>query len=294
MNPAAGAPPRVLVTGGSGSVGSAVCAGLPAAGWTVRQIDLRPPASEPQGPGESVVGDVFDPATLRRAVDGCTAVVHLAAIPCEAPIADIAASHVVGTALVLEAARRAGIERFVFASSNHAAGFTPRGDFSGGNTVGTDVRPRPDTFYGVGKVAGEALCSLYADRYAMRTACVRIGTFRERPVTRRHLSTWLSSGDLVRMVDACLRAPDLSYAVVWGISANTRRWWDLAPGQALGYQPQDDAEAYAAMIGPVEPADGGGAAAEDDPADPDFAYLGGAFTQPPLPQPVWDGPGGGR
>ncbi len=290
MNPA-NRPPRVLVTGGSGSVGSAVCTGLPAAGWTVRQIDLIPPASEPSWPHESVVGDVFDLGTLRQAVDGCAAVVHLAAIPGEASMPDIAASHVVGTALVLEAARRAGIDRFVFASSNHAAGFTPRSDFPS-SPVGTDVRPRPDTFYGVGKVAGEALCSLYSDRYAMRTACMRIGTLRDRPVTRRHLSTWLSPGDLVRMVDACLRAPDLTYAVLWGISANTRRWWDLAPGQALGYQPQDDAEAYAATIEPAEPADGGGPddpADPDDSADPDFAYLGGSFTQPPLPQPVWAG-----
>ena len=152
--------PRVLVTGGSGSVGTALCDGLPGAGWTVRQIDRVRPHDDPDDPHESVVGDVFDTATLDRAIRGCAAVVHLAAIAGEAPIEDIAASHVVGTATVLEAVRRAGVKRFVFTSSNHAVGFTPRAE-----EVGTDIRPRPDSFYGVGKVAGEALCSLYADRY---------------------------------------------------------------------------------------------------------------------------------
>jgi uronate dehydrogenase len=262
--------PRVLVTGGSGSVGSALCAGLPAAGWTVRQVDRNPPRVGPVGPHESVVAEVFDPAGLDRLLEGCVALVHLAAIPGEAPIEDIAASHIVGTAQVLEAARRSGIDRVVLASSNHAVGFTPRAE-----QVGADVRPRPDSFYGVGKVAGEALCSLYSDRFSIRTACVRIGTFRERPLTPRHLSTWLSPGDLVRLVDACLRAPDLSFSVVYGISANTRGWWDLEPGRQLGYHPQDDAEAYADDVLATSP--------DPLPDDPEHAFLGGGFTQTALP-----------
>ena len=97
--------------------------------------------------------------------------------------------------------------------------------------------PRPDTYYGVGKVATEALGSLYHDRYGMQVAALRIGTFRDRPVSRRHLSTWLSPDDLCRLVDAMLRAPDLGFAVVYGISANTRRWWDLEPGRGARVPP---------------------------------------------------------
>ena len=95
---------------------------------------------------------------------------------------------------------RHGVGRIVYASSNHAVGFTPREPML---PVGTPARP--DSFYGLGKVAGEALCSLYHDRHGIAVACLRIGSFRERPTTRRHLSTWLSHGDAVRLVDACLR-----------------------------------------------------------------------------------------
>ena len=80
------------------------------------------------------------------------------------------------------------------------------------------------------------------------------------------------------MVDACLRAPGLTYAVLWGISANTRRWWDLAAGYELGYEPQDDAEDYARVIRAVT--------REHDPDDPEHAYVGGSFTQPALPPPA--------
>ena len=107
----------------------------------------------------------------------------------------------------------------------------------------------------------------YADRYGMRVACLRIGTFAERPDDMRTLSTWLSPGDAALLVDACLRSPELRYAVLWGVSDNTRRTWDLAPARALGYHPQDDAEAYADSL------------ARPDP-DPSDGLVGGGFTGP--------------
>ncbi|MEP6463504.1 MAG: hypothetical protein ABJC62_08830 [Frankiaceae bacterium] len=121
------------------------------------------------------------------------------------------------------AMRERGIRR-VYASSHHAVGWHARAEM-----LGVDARPRPDTFSGVGKVAAKALVSLYVDRYGLSAACLRIGSFLERPTSRRHLATWLSYGDAVRLVDACLTAPDLGYRVVYGTSGNTRVWWDLAP-----------------------------------------------------------------
>ena len=134
-----------------------------------------------------------------------------------------------------------------------------------------ETRVKPDTFYGVGKAAAEALCSLYHDRHGVRVACLRIGSFRERPSTRRELATWLSGGDAIRLVDACLRAPDLGFAIIYGISDNTRAWWDLAPGRAIGYHPVDDAEEWAADIeaGPPSEVD-----------DLDDRYVGGGFARP--------------
>jgi phosphomannomutase len=264
--------PRVLVTGSSGRVGRALVAGLPGEDWTVRMLDLLPPAGEPEPPHDALVGDAFDPTVLAGALTGCAGVVHLAAIAEEVSVEEIAASHIVGTARVLEAARLAGVQRVVLASSNHAVGFTERQELAG-----VDVRARPDGFYGVGKLATEALGSLYHDRYGMGVVCLRIGTFREEPVTRRHLSTWLSAGDLVRVVDAGLRARDLTFAVVYAISRNTRGWWDLGPGEAIGYHPQDDAEVFAAQVLASTP--------EPAPDDPEDTRLGGSFAWSAAPQP---------
>ena len=231
---------RVLVTGAAGSIGRVVVPGLTDLGHRVVGLDLVPCP-----PGVDVtwhVADCADPAQVAAVFDAepLEAVVHLAGIPEEASLSDSLHSHVVTTAALLETMVGRGVGRMVYASSNHAVGMTQRSDL-----VGVDVRPRPDTFYGVGKVAAEALLSLYVDRHGIDAVSCRIGSFLERPETRRGLSTWLSHGDCVRMVEAALTCPDPGFALLYGISRNTRAWWDLEPGRALGYEPQDDAEAWA-------------------------------------------------
>ena len=134
-------------------------------------------------------------------------------------------ANVDGVLSVFEAARRAGVRRVVLASSIHAGGFIPVHE-----NVSVDEPARPDTLYGVSKVFAEALGRYYVDRYGMQVACLRLGTFGERPTDPRSLSTWLSAGDCARLVDACLRSPALDFAVVWGASANTRGILDLYAG----------------------------------------------------------------
>lgn len=224
------------MTGAAGRIGRVVSAGLTELGYDVMGVDL----TDAEGVNQV---DVREVDALRPMLDGCSAVVHLAGFPGERDLGTALDTHVQTTYGVLEAMRRAGVPRMVFASSHHAVGFAPSSDH-----LGVDARPRPDTFYGVGKAAAETLCSLYCDRYEMTVACLRIGAFRDRPSTRSQLRTWLSPGDAVRLVHACLTAPDLTYAVLYGTSANTRGWYDLAPARALGYEPQDDAEDYAAEI----------------------------------------------
>ncbi len=251
---------NILVTGAAGSIGRALVAGLPARGHRVRGFDrMEMPTGPVRADGkvldvdvdlaaagdtvEHMVGDLADARALDRAIAGVDAVVHLAAIPTETGFATAMDSHVTGTWWVLEAMCRAGVSRLVLGSSNHAVGFH-------GHTtsMGVDARLRPDTFYGVAKAASEALCSFYVDRHGLSAVVLRIGSFRDRPRSRRHLATWLSPGDAVRLVDAAATADLLSlqnYAVVWGISNNTRGWWDLEPGRAIGYDPRDDAEDFA-------------------------------------------------
>jgi uronate dehydrogenase len=264
---------RVVVTGAAGAIGRVVTAGLADAGHDVVAVDRVDPGAPPAPAVVPVVADVLDADAMRRAMEDADGVVHLASIPHEASLPEILRSHVETTAVLLDAMVETGAARMVFASSNHAVGRTPRTQLLG---VGT--RPRPDTFYGVGKVSAEALGSLYADRHGISFVACRIGSFLPRPTSRRQLSTWLSHDDAVRMVHAGLTAPDPGFAVLYGISANTRTWWDLAPGRALGYEPQDDAEAYADEI-LAEP--------ESDDDRTEASYVGGPFAGDAFVRPAF-------
>jgi uronate dehydrogenase len=262
---------RVLVTGAAGSIGRVVTAGLERRGHQVVGADLRPDPEASERPWH--VLDAGDPAAAGAAVGAqpLDAVVHLAGIPDETDLPTALASHVHTTGVLLDAMVAHSVSRMVYASSNHAVGRTPH---EKARVLGIDARPRPDTFYGVGKVAAEALLSLYADRHGIDAVACRIGSFLPRPERRRHLATWLSHEDGVRMVHAALTAPAPGFAVLYGISANTRGWWDLGPGRELGYQPRDDAEQYADE---VPPADGD---------EHDDRFVGGPFAGPAFHRPA--------
>jgi uronate dehydrogenase len=156
----------------------------------------------------------------------------------------------------------------------HAAGYVPSDEAGDGMP-----RTRPDTYYGFSKVVAEALGDLYADRFGMRIVSARIMTFGDRPHTARARSTWLSPADFVRLIEASLAAP-VGNHVVWGVSANSRRTVSLEPGLAIGYAPQDDAEAHVAELAAELGLDSPDALRPVG-ADP----LGGVFTDHPLGHP---------
>ncbi|HET7735285.1 MAG TPA: NAD(P)-dependent oxidoreductase [Nocardioidaceae bacterium] len=256
---------KVLVTGAAGSIGTVVCTGLVDRGHDVVGLDRVP---EPEGfVGGWFTGDCADLDAVRSAFAehsghaGFHGVVHLAGIPDEASLPEEMTSHVYTTAALLEVMLEYGVRRIVYASSNHAVGRAPRQD-----VLGNGILPRPDTFYGVAKVAAEALLRLYVDRHGIDAVALRIGSFQPQPESVRQLSTWLSHDDAVRLVEAALLAPDPGFAILYGISNNTRAWWDLEPGRALGYEPQDDAEAFAGAVtaGPDDELEG--------------AFVGGPFV----------------
>ena len=256
---------RILITGAAGNIGVAMRSRLARDERILRLLDIAPMA-EP-GPGEAIelfTASATDLDAMRRACDGVYAVVHLASHSGERPWDEIMAVNIQSTYVALEAARRAGVPRVIFASSNHAVGFHPK-------PVSGDAEdylfPRPDTYYGVSKVTGEALGSLYHDRYGLDVICLRIGACFAYPVDERMLATWLSFDDCARLLEASLAAPSPGFRVVWAISNNTQGWWSLDEARALGYDPQDDAEAYADRVRP----------AEDDLGE---RYVGGFFCSP--------------
>jgi hypothetical protein len=258
----------IVITGAAGLVGSMLRPRLARPDRTLRLLDVAPLVA---GPGEEAIeASVTDMDAMTAACRGADAVIHLAGVPGEAPWPRILELNINGGYVVFEAARRAGTPRVIFASSNHAVGFTPRADFP----VPDYAFPAPDTYYGVSKAATEALAALYHYRHGMDAICVRILSCFPRPQNVRMLSTWLSPDDTGRLFEACLTVPAPGFRVIFGVSANTRGGWvSLAEAAALGYRPQDDAEAYAAEIIAEQ--------GEPDPAtDPVLQYLGGDFTLP--------------
>jgi uronate dehydrogenase len=261
----------IVITGAAGLVGSMLRPRLARPGRTLRVLDIAPLLA---GPGEEAIqASVTDMDAMTAACESADVVIHLAGTPGEAPWPRILELNVNGSYVTFEAARRAGVPRVIFASSNHAVGFTPRSAFP----VPEYAFPAPDTFYGVSKATIEALAAMYHYRYGLDAICVRILSCFPRPANVRMLSTWLSPDDAGRLFEACLTTPKPGFQVIFGVSANTRGGWvSLTGAKALGYQPADDAEVYAAQI----IAEFGDEALKHPDQDPQLRYLGGEYTFP--------------
>src|SRR5258708_6355336 len=258
----------ILITGAAGRIGTMLRTRLARPDRTLRLLDSAPVTPGPAGE-EAMQVSATDLDAMTRACKGADAVIHLAAQAGEAPWGRILKVNIHGAYVAFEAARRAGVPRVIFASSNHVVGYATRSEFP----VPDYAFPEPDTYYGVSKATGEALGSLYHHRYGMDVICIRILTCSERPYDARMLSTWLSPDDAGRLFDACLTTASPGYRVIYGVSANTRGGWvSLDEARSLGYEPQDDAEAYAAEVIAKH--------GEPDLGDPVLAYLGGGFALP--------------
>lgn len=264
------APRTVLLTGAAGGLGTLMRGLLPAYGYELRLFDVIPIEGEP----DAITADLGDKEALREAVRGVDAIIHLAGISLEASFDKILRSNIEGTYNLYEAAREEGVGRIVFASSNHAIGYTPR-PLPGDPLIPIDTARRPDTFYGLSKSFGEDLAQFYWDKYGVETVSVRIGSCFMEPTSVRMLSVWMSPGDGARLFHAALTAEDVRHTVIYGSSENTRLWWDLTTAKSLGYEPRDDSEQYADKL----VAEHG----ELDPENPEHAHIGGHFvTDPPM------------
>jgi uronate dehydrogenase len=237
-------PKRVLLTGAAGLLGGVLRRSL-GGQFQLRLADIVPLEATGEGE-ESIICDLADAAAVEAMCEGADAIIHLGGIPYETGWPELLRSNIIGTINLYEGARRAGVDRVLFASSNHATGMHPNDRILSGESP-----PRPDSRYGLTKAIGEDVAALYAYKHGIRSFCLRIGSCLPKPDNKRALSTWLSPADFVRLVQVGLTA-DYVHEIVYGVSRNTRSWWDNSAAFRLGYQPQDDAEIYAAEVGAIE------------------------------------------
>ena len=231
---------KVLVTGAAGGIGTRLRKLLKGVYTDIRWSDLAPPADLAPD-GTFVAADLAVLGEVERAVDGMQGIVHLGGFSVEGPWETILNANIIGCYNLFEAARRRGVERIVFASSNHAVGFYPRQ-----RRVGIEAPVRPDSRYGVSKAFGEALAALYAFKHGLRVTCLRIGNVADTPVDKRRLAIWLMPEDLVQLIRIGLEHPDIRYEIFYGASDNARGWWDNGAAFRFGYRPQGRAEDHSA------------------------------------------------
>jgi len=226
----------VLITGAAGDIGSRLRILLKSTYPRLRFSDVKAPP-ELAADETFVKADLANLSEVEAAVAGADGIVHLGGFSVEGPWETILSANIIGCYNLFEAARRHGVKRIVFASSNHAVGFYPRR-----RRIGTAAPVRPDSRYGVSKAFGEALAALYAFKHGLRVTCIRIGNVADAPIDQRRLSIWIKPEDLAQLIRIGLEHPDIRYEVFYGVSDNDRSWWDNESALAYGYRPQGHGE----------------------------------------------------
>ena len=236
-------PDRLLaITGGAGRIATALRPFLRQR-YRLRLADVREATDLVMPTEEFVQADVSDLGAAERVAEGAQAILHLAADPSTVGTWEaVRRMNIEATYNVFEAARRHGVDKVVFASTNHVMGFYY---LEQAWPIRTDAPIRPDSLYGVSKAFGEALGRYYADAFGISIICIRIGWFTTRTPNHPVLnSLWISARDLAQLVSLALET-ERRFGIYNGTSNNPQRHWDLQSARdELGYAPQDDVSIY--------------------------------------------------
>lgn len=254
-----------MLTGAAGKLGNVLRKELPSRLDLLRSTDIVPVGETHQNE-EFVAADLGDPAAASKLVEGMDAIIHFGAIvKKDADFAEINRVNMVGTHSLYDAALRHGVRRVVYASSVHAVGFYDQTE-----VIDARAPTRPDNYYGLSKVFGEAIAQLYWDRHGIETVSVRIGSSEETASNHRHLKTWLSFADMVHLVERALVTPRVGHTIIFGTSANSASFWDNRFAAHIGYDPKDSAESFRNEILLSDP--------NPDLNDPVMKYQGGSWA----------------
>lgn len=237
-------PRTVLITGANGNIGRKL-----RAAWTdvYDLVLLDQTANEDDADVIAADLEQMDDDWITH-FHGVDTVVHLAANPdSDADWEDLVGPNLDVLANVFHAAALAGVERVVFASSNHVmGGYRVRGD----DPITVDLEPMPDGPYGAAKLFGERLGRSLARVFDLTFIALRLGWVQQGGNRADTLpddwsrKLWLSNNDLIQLFDCAVECEieDRSFVVVNGMSRNHGMRWDLSDtAELLGYLPVDDA-----------------------------------------------------
>lgn len=255
---------RLVMTGAAGGVGKALRPFLSQLAETVVLSDIVP-VGDLAAHETYKACDLSDRSAVDDLLDGADGVIHLGGVSLEKPWAQILEANIAGAYNLFEAARQGTKPRIVFASSNHVTGFYRRDQ-----RIGPDMPVRPDSLYGVSKVFGEGLASLYFDKFGVECLSVRIGWCFPKPKDMRTQAIYLAAEDLFALCTRAFEAPRLGHTIVYGVSDNEEMWWDNASAAFLGWRPRHGSAQWRAEMLAKEP--------RWDPADPGVLYQGGGFA----------------
>jgi len=238
-------PKKILFTGSTGRIGSQVVP-LLRERYEVASFDLE---AEPGNP-LSFAGDLQSIEALRAAMEGCVAVVHMAATSDDAPFYEqILPNNIIGLFNVLEAARLAQVKRMVYASSVQAIGSALKQVEQGAPPFSSGQMPLPRNSYGASKVWGEAMGRTYFDKHGQEFVAIRIGAFQPYDSDwlkeGRAKNIWLSPRDMAQLIWRAIETPGVGFAIVHGTSRVPEERMSLAEArELLGYEPEDNADDY--------------------------------------------------
>ncbi len=257
---------NLLVTGAAGIVAQLIMKQLAELTVSLRLSDIKTPDFVPEN-AEFIECDITCEAGVEKLVKGCDGVVHLGGVSTEQSFESIIGPNIRGIHNLYEAARLHGQPRIVMASSNHAIGFYRQNE-----RIDSKATPRPDGWYGVSKVFGEAVASMYFDKFGQETAIVRIGSCFAEPKDFRMLTTWLAPSDFAELIKCVFSIPVLGCPIIYGVSDNASKWWDNRNVRCLGWTPRNNTESFVAKFDNARPS-------KNDPA---AIYHGGHFTAFPI------------
>ncbi len=259
---------KLVLTGAAGRLGSYLREPLTKLADTLVSTDIVDDIGTLYDGETYVKADLADFAKVNEVLKHADMVVHFGAVADEAPFEQLLGPNFVGAYNIWEAAFQNGLRRVVYGSSIHAVGMHPKTE-----RIDTEVRHRPDTFYGLAKCFAEDLGSLYWDKRGLESVHLRILSCAQ-VTSARALGSWLSYDDLVHLVERAIDTPVTGFSIVYGVSDNDRNPVDNHKASFLGYRPKDNAEQFAEEILASEPV--------LDPADPGNMCHGGPFAAVPL------------